>query len=405
MKKVVGLLLIIGTFLSLLPTPTKAVTLADYKRLLKQYQDKYAESQAGINKTEDEIKQTNKEIENIKAEMISMSSEIAILNEDKILYEEEIAAKELETKKLVEYLQLSGGEDVYLEYAFGADNTTDLIYRMAIVEQITNYNEESIKELHNLIKKSEQREKEINKKEKELNAKRAQLESLIVSLGEDKSILTEAGLSASKQIELYKKQVKHYEDLKCKDNDVIGKDCAVEATTGSFKRPLISGWITSDYGMRTLTYNGKTTRSLHKGVDITNTNPYKTKVYASAPGTAYRFKDAAGALCIIIKHYYTPEKKYYSSFYCHMSSYNPKIKDGTKVTTDTWLGYVGNTGISTGPHLHFEINKCAVFDPADKNCGSWNKYVAFAESQYKKGYKGPRTFISFPKAYSKWTAR
>ena len=64
--------------------------------------------------------------------------------------------------------------------------------------------------------------------EKELNEKRSQLEDLIVSLGEDKSILAEAGLSASKQIELYKKQIKHYEDLKCKDNDVKTKNNQVD---------------------------------------------------------------------------------------------------------------------------------------------------------------------------------
>lgn len=406
MKKILSLILLLSIFLSFIPTPAKAVTLADYRKLLKQYQQKYAESQASINKTESEIKQTNEEIENIKAEMISMSSEIAILNEDVIKYEEEIAAKELQTKKLVEYLQLSDGENVYLEYAFNADDMTDLIYRMAVVEQITNYNEESVKELNKLIKKSEKREKEIHDKEQQLNEKRAELESLIVSLGEDKSILTESGLSASKQIELYKQQIKRYEDAGCEENDVIGKDCATAVRAGSFKKPLKQGWITSEYGWRTYYYKGDKITSLHRGVDMTNTNPYKTKIYSTAPGTvSHIYEDGAHALCLVIEHYYEPEKKMYSSCYCHLSSYNPKLKVDMKVTTDTWLGYVGSTGIGTGPHLHFEINPCVKFDAADKNCGDWNKFVAFAEYQYNKGFKGPRQFINFPKKYVKWTSR
>jgi len=402
MKKILGILLIFVIFLSYLPSPVQAETLADYRKLLKQYQDKYAESQASINKTETEIKETNKKIEDIKAEMISLSAEVSILHDDVIKYEEEIAAKEEETKKLVEYLQLSGGENVYLEYAFDADNMTDLIYRMAVVEQITSYNEETIKELNNLIKKSEEREKEIHQKEKELAKKQSELESLVVSLGEDKSILTESGLSASKQIELYQKQIKRYEDAGCDENDVIGKDCATGVTAGSFTKPLKAGWITSEYGMRT--FRGVT--SLHRGVDMTNTNPYSTKIYATAPGVvSYKYTDGAGALCLVIEHYYEPAKKNYSSSYCHLSSYNPKIKVGMKVTTSTWLGYVGNTGISSGPHLHFEINPCSKYDAADKNCGSWNKFVAYAEKIYKDGYKGPRGFIKFPNKYVKWSSR
>lgn len=406
MKKFFKILLIFTIFLSTVPINTKAETLADYRKLLKKYQEEYAQSQAAINKTEAEIKATNKEIEGIKAEMIDMSAEIGILQQDIISYKEEIEKKKLQTKKLLEYLQLSEGENLYLEYAFGAEDVTDLIYRMSVVEQITDYNEKTINELNDLIKKSENREKEINEKEKELRNKQGELESLIVSLGEDKSILTESGLSATKQIELYKKQIERYEKANCGENDVIGVDCATGVTAGSFTRPLKNGWITSEYGMRTITIKGKKSTSLHRGVDITTNNPYKAKIYASAPGEiSYIYKDGAGALCLVVEHFYEPAKKMYSSCYCHLSSYNPKIYEGMKVTTDTWLGYVGNTGISTGPHLHFEINTCNKYDAADKNCGNWNKFVSYAEKMYKQGFKGPRQFINFPKKSVKWTSR
>ena len=97
MKKFLKILLIFTIFLSTVPINIKAETLADYRKLLKKYQDEYAESQAAINKTESEIKSTNKEIENIKAEMIDMSSEIGVLQQDVIGYKEEIEKKELQT--------------------------------------------------------------------------------------------------------------------------------------------------------------------------------------------------------------------------------------------------------------------------------------------------------------------
>jgi len=401
MKKFGLFLLILTIFISFIPINVNAEneTLADYKKLLEKYKKDYADTQASINKTQNEIDSANEQIADIKKEMIDMAAEISVLKEDITSYKEEIEEKELETKKLVEYLQLSSGENLYLEYAFGADSMTDLIYRMSVVEQLTDYNEDIVSDLNNLIKKSEDREKEINQKEKELTVKQSDLEELIVSLGESKSSLSVAGISYSTQIKLYKEEIEMYEDLGCKDNDVIGVDCAVTSSLGSWKRPTTAGYITSEYGIR----GG----SLHRGLDIGNSNPYKTKIYAVANGTVSKiYSDYYGALCLIIEHYDSKAKQYWSSSYCHLSSYNPKIKKGMTVTPSTWLGYMGATGYVTGPHLHLEIFSCRKLNAADKNCGSWDKFVNFAKKQYNKGYKGPRSLINFPKGtYNKWSSK
>lgn len=402
MKRILSLLLLLGILLSMMPTETHAATLADYRKLLKQYKQELANSQAAINKTEAEIKSTNKEIKRLREETVSMTAELAVLKDDIIKYEEEIAAKELETKKLVEYLQLSGGENVYLDYAFNADNMTDLIYRMAVVEQITNYNEETINELNDLVTKNEKRQKQINQREKEIIKKEKELEELIVSLGEDKTILAESGVSATKQIKLYEDQIEMYEELGCKEKDVIGKDCAVLGTIGNWRKPTKTGYITSEYGMRKL--DGTT--SLHRGVDIGSKNPYQTKIYSIGNGRISKiYEDSYGALCVITEHYDSKAKKYYTATYCHLSSYNSKIKKGMQVTTDTWLGYMGATGKAYGPHLHFEIIDCRKLDLADKNCGKWNDYVNYAKKRYNNGFKGPRGFIKFPNKGVSWSSR
>lgn len=399
MKKLFGILLIITLLISFIPIPTKAETLKQYKELLEKEKAKYAANQASINKTQAEINSTNKEIENIKKEMISMAAEIGQLQEDVTSYKEEIEKKELQTKKLIEYLQLSGGENLYLEYAFGAESITDLIYRMSVVEQLTDYNDDVIKELKVLIEKCEEREKEINKKEKELNVKQSELGELVESLGEDKEALSESGVSVSKQIKFYEDTIKQYEKEGCKDNDVIGVDCATTVSSGTWRLPTTSGYVTSEFKYRS--------GSLHRAVDIGNKKPYQTKIYAVAAGKITRiYYDYYGARVVLIEHYDAKTKTYYTSNYCHMSSYNPKIYVGMKVTSNTWIGYMGMSGKATGPHLHLEIFPCRLYNLADKNCSTWNKYVAYASKLYNQGYEGPRKLINFPKGtYNSWSTR
>jgi len=377
----------------------KESTLAEYKAKLKEFINDYEANQASINKTQAEIASTNKEISRIKQEMIDMAAEIGKLQDDMVDYKEDINKKELQTKKLIEYLQISGGENLYLEYAFEAENTTDLIYRMAVVEQMMNYNKETIEDLEKAINASKEREKEINQKEKELNNKQAELEDLVVSLGEGKAALSESGAKISDQIKFYKEDIAYYEKLNCKDNDIIGIDCATPVTSGAWRRPTSSGYLTSEYGFRW--------GSLHRAVDIGNKNPYKTKIYAVAAGKITRiYYDYYGARVVLIEHYDSKTKTYYTSNYCHMSSYNPAIYKGMQVTSNTWIGYMGMSGNASGPHLHFELFPCRLYNLTDKNCSTWNKYVDYANKLYKQGYKGPRAFINFPsKTYQTWNSR
>lgn len=65
----------------------------------------------------------------------------------------EIKEKSEQSKKIIEYYQISNGDNAYLEYAFGASDITDMVYRLAVVEQLTDYNDQVMKELEALIKR------------------------------------------------------------------------------------------------------------------------------------------------------------------------------------------------------------------------------------------------------------
>ena len=104
--------------------------------------------------------------------------------------------------------------------------------------------------------------------------------------------------------------------------------------------PTKSRKITSKYGMR----NGK----LHKGVDIGV--PLGTEVFNILPGVVVGIgQGGTYGKYIIIQHLH------YKTVYAHLSKHLVKI--GDFILSGTSVGLSGNTGHSTGPHLHFEIKK------------------------------------------------
>lgn len=397
MKK--SIFVILTLLLLIIPTTKiNAATLRDYENKLQQYKDEQKKNNNQLNQTTGEINSSNKEIENIKKEIEKMTEEIEQMHIDSVEYQNEIDAKEIETKEILEYYQLSQGDNLYLEYAFGAETITDLVYRLSVVEQLIEYNEKTISELNDMIKANEEREKELNKKEEEMNKRQEELTEKISDLYSVKASLNENSVSVAKQIQIYEELVKSYRNLGCKSDDVIGVDCAKENNAGEWVRPIESGYVTSEFGYRW--------GSLHRAIDVSNKSPYSTKIYPVANGRIVaKYKDYYGALTVVIEHK-TANGKYYSSLYTHMSKYNPNIYVGMNINTSTYIGYMGATGYAYGPHLHLEIAPCRLYNQYDSNCSSWSKYVSYMKKIYNNGsFKGPRQLIYFPKPYVFFSGR
>lgn len=397
MKKLLIVILLLATCIAFLPISTRAITLGEYEAKVAKYKADAAKIKGQINMTQAQINAANKEIANIKAEMIRLAKEIETKRAEIVKMNEEIKEKSLQTKQLFEYLQLSGGENTYLAYAFGAETITDLIYRMSIVEQMTDYNNGVIKELEEMIEANKKREIEIKDRQKQITQKEKELETKVTSLGEKRSSLQDGGVTVAGQIKIYEDIVKSYKALGCKSKDVIGVDCAKTGSAGVFRRPTSWGYVTSEFGWR----NG----SFHRGLDISNGDPYNTKIYPVANGTiSAKYYDIYGALVLAIEHYDTVTGKYWTSLYAHMSSYAPNTYIGKYVTSDNYLGIMGNTGYSFGAHLHLEIAPCRLY--RDNSCMDLNRYMSFVQSQANKGFKGPRQMISFPSGtYKSWNSR
>lgn len=136
--------------------------------------------------------------------------------------------------------------------------------------------------------------------------------------------------------------------------DYVGENGAMipEYHKVSFRWPLNSGYnyISSYFGNRESP--GGIGSTNHKGIDIPA--PTGTPIYAADSGTVITMQkpsESGGA------GYYTKidHRKGLVTEYMHQSKFHPKVKVGTKVTKGQIIGYVGSTGNSTGPHLHFGV--------------------------------------------------
>ena len=115
------------------------------------------------------------------------------------------------------------------------------------------------------------------------------------------------------------------------------------------KTPINGARLSSSFGMRKHPIDGY--NKMHRGTDFAA--PEGTPIMASGDGIIVRAKwCGGGGNCIKIKHNST-----YSTVYAHMSKFAFGMKKGVRVKQGQVIGYVGSTGKSTGPHLHYEVIK------------------------------------------------
>ena len=115
------------------------------------------------------------------------------------------------------------------------------------------------------------------------------------------------------------------------------------------KTPINGARLSSSFGMRKHPILGF--NKMHRGTDFAA--PLGTPIMASGDGKVVKASwCGGGGNCIKIKHNST-----YSTVYAHLSKFARGIKKGVRVKQGSIIGFVGSTGMSTGPHLHYEVIK------------------------------------------------
>lgn len=400
-RKKMRKILIIAMIL-LLPRNTKAKTIAEFEQEVNKYTAELAEKQAKVAKNDAEVAEIKKNIASLEKQIKTAQEQIAILQEEIEESNKEIEQKSKESKQIMAYYQIANGENAYLEYAFGAETITDMIYRMSIVEQLTEYNDQVMKELRRLIEENNRKKEELSQKQKELNSLKSKLQSEKERIEADTKGIVESMPSVETQIKEAKANLAYYKKLGCGvTEDIVACQFRKSQASGSslpsvgtFQRPIDSGkysrgW-TGNYG--------------HRGVDMTSPGNGNIAIHPIAEGEiAAIYNDScsnswckpAGGWCngnaniVVVRHNYNGG--YIYSMYVHLSRYG-NFGVGAKVTKESIIGYMGTTGCSTGNHLHLEITKCHW--KAKGGC----TYKEFQNSSINPGSLG----LSFP---SRWNNR
>ena len=113
------------------------------------------------------------------------------------------------------------------------------------------------------------------------------------------------------------------------------------------KTPINGARLSSPFGMRKHPIDGY--NKMHRGTDFAA--PMGTPIMASGDGVVKKAGwCGGGGNCVVIKHNST-----YKTVYAHMSKFAKGIRSGVRVKQAQIIGYVGSTGKSTGPHLHYEV--------------------------------------------------
>lgn len=284
----------------------------------------------------------------------ALQEEINLLEEQIDVTTRSIAANEALEKQQTElfHKQIRSEEEQgtisYWSVLFKATSFSDLVSRIDFINEIVRYNQQVIKNLRDTRQQLADDKAALEEQNESLTASKKELEG---EISESMRLLaeyikTEEGKQA--EYDAIKAEEEALDDLmaaaeaKARElglNDIAG-------TVGGYIWPCNGiRWITSMFGGRQSP--GGIGSTNHKGVDIGT--PMGTPVLAAKSGTVtWASWNGGYGNCIIISH-----GNGNSTLYGHLSGYN--VSTDQQVTQGQVIGYSGNTGNSTGPHLHFGI--------------------------------------------------
>ena len=256
-------------------------------------------------------------------------------------------------KEHLRNMEEQGMFNFYLSILFGADSFSDLLARIDMISEIMEYDKQVEEDYKDARDFALEVKAEYEAYEAELSVKAEELQAEIDALQAELEATQQQIDALQNDIDSYTAAYAEYaadEDRVQAEIDRLTEELKKQNTpaaySGSYAWPCPSCYtITSNYGYRYLELYGYT--RLHAGVDIGA--QYGASVTAAASGsvTVATYSSSYGNYVMI---YHADGS---STVYAHMSSL--AVSAGQYVNQGDVIGYVGSTGNSTGPHLHFEV--------------------------------------------------
>lgn len=344
--------------------------IQETKDNLNEVNSQKEESQNKVNDLSSQIDSYESQISSLKSEIETKTNEVNELQKqlDELEAEREKNQSLLDERLVTLY---ESGEVSYLDMLLSSTDLTDFISSYYMIETLTAADKELIQNLENDKKEIADTQEKVNNSLGEIEKNKTELESVQQELSKAKNEeqtkvdkLTEQSHDLENDVEEYEKKMKEldakekaqeaalqkkYEEAKKKaeqgnssgSNSNSGSSSGGSVSSKGFIRPVKTGKITAGMYYSSGKYHG----AVDFGVSV------GTPVYAAADGivvtSTWGGSDSYGYY-IKIKHYnglYT--------LYAHGSSLVAKV--GQEVKQGQLIMYSGNTGNSTGPHLHFEV--------------------------------------------------
>ena len=359
MKKKISIIIIILLLITCTTLPVHAQTLKELEDQVASYQAELNNKNSELAKKQAESKAIASQILNTQNKINTAEDNIKKLEDEIEKSEKEIKKKSQESKNIMSYYQISDGENTYLEYIFGASSITDMIYRMAVVEQLTEYNNNIMNDLKKLIAENKNKKEELKNEQIELTKLKAELEDQKKKIDAEANSIEGTIPNIQGEVKALQSKISYYKGKGCKSNDVIGVTCDVppKVNTGNgggsgiinangFTTPLPGVRISNGYGNNYPPYP-------HKGYDY-STNCGRP-IHAVAAGRVYYVGeklDNYHAHMVLIVH--NVNGRLVFSQYAHVGKY--AVSENEVVQAGQVIAYVGSTGWSTGCHLHLEMS-------------------------------------------------
>lgn len=368
---------------SMSPT-TLAVDEEDFKDELDALSSKYDELEKQQKAIQAQLEQTKSEKDKQVAaknqldnQIYGVRQQIGVLSEKITLLESRISDKEAEIARqqtemedsyelLKERLRVMYrfGNASVLGLILGADNVTEFLSHTQVASRVAKHDQDLIEDMQKRITRIKRAQESVEQDKAEVeSAKLQQSEKqgqLAVQLEQTKNQLQDIE-QLEKEYNANKSALdKQMNEVQAEVDAIYAKIKSEGEYEGGIMLWPVSGYktVTSDYGWR---FSGT---NFHTGIDIARTNAAGQGIYGK-PILA-----AADGKVVFAQTNYIPGRGYgiylmidhgggISTLYGHTSGLNVKV--GQKVNRGDTIAYVGSTGWSTGPHLHFEVRVNGVY--------------------------------------------
>lgn len=376
---ILAMIMILSVVVGVLPTMASAASPAELQSQInalksekKEQDKKLKELKSQLSDNLDDMEATVAQKDIIDQEIFMLYEQMANLNEQITAYglliadkQDELEAAQARLKELTEKhkariraIEEDGGIS-YWEVLFQAKSFTDLLGRFYMIQEIAAADKRRIDEMNVVSKEVAAAKEQLQAEKKELETSKEELE---VAKQEQEVKRAEADALLAKLIESGEEYKKLVHEAEKESNDLAKElankeaeyEEAIKPPPSSIAPPEGGGdWIvpcryillTSAWGYRPNPTGPGT--EFHDGVDLANNTG--TPIYASRSGYVH----AAGWGTNLGNYVTLNHQDGFKSQYLHMTHY--VVKTGQWVEQGQLIGYMGSTGRSTGPHLHFSI--------------------------------------------------